>query len=138
VSRARADAPRARRYGTSKAALNFVARKLRAENPGLGASLCVPAAREGALTAPCSMHPDLPGHGRDRHECVWRAPFRGRGRLTCAAGAPVRETMGEMMEKLKIEWKTPVETGRHVLARIDEATHETDAFVQWDGTTWPW
>jgi hypothetical protein len=50
----------------------------------------------------------------------------------------MRETMGEMMEQLKIEWKTPVETARHVLARIDEATHETDEFVQWDGTTWAW
>jgi hypothetical protein len=39
---------RARRYGTSKAALNFVARKLRAENPGLGASLHGPGRPRGA------------------------------------------------------------------------------------------
>jgi hypothetical protein len=129
---------RVRRYGASKAALNFVARKLRAENPALGAPLRVPAARTGMLTAPCSMRPDLPGRGRDRRKCVRRGTIRRRGWLTRAAGAPVRETMGELMEQLKIEWKTPVETARHVLARIDEATHETDQFVQWDGTTWAW
>jgi hypothetical protein len=95
-------------------------------------------ARAGTLTSHRSMRPNLPGRGRDRRKCVRRGTIRRRNQLTSVAGAPFRETMGELMEQLKIEWKTPVETARHVLARIDEATHETDEFVQWDGTTWAW
>jgi hypothetical protein len=35
-------------------------------------------------------------------------------------------------------WKTPEETATHILQRIDEATRDTDRFVQWDGATIPW
>jgi hypothetical protein len=52
---------------------------------------------------------------------MWRRSVAGRGK-----DAP-RDTV-----------KSAEETARHILARIDEATRETDAFVQWNGEVWPW
>jgi hypothetical protein len=37
-----------------------------------------------------------------------------------------------------VEWKTPENTATHILKIIDEATRETDRFIQWDGTPQQW
>jgi hypothetical protein len=34
--------------------------------------------------------------------------------------------------------KSVEETAGHILARIDEATRETDVFLQWNKASWPW
>jgi hypothetical protein len=35
-------------------------------------------------------------------------------------------------------FKTPLETAKHILTRIDEGNRETDAFIQFDGKVLPW
>jgi hypothetical protein len=37
-----------------------------------------------------------------------------------------------------VEWKDPEATATHVVKIIDEATRETDRFMQWDGTPQLW
>jgi hypothetical protein len=63
-------------YGSSKAALNYVTRKMRFENDGLGERcVCDSHIREEDLTQHRSGVSDLSRHGHHRHECVFPGCF---------------------------------------------------------------
>jgi hypothetical protein len=63
--------------------------------------------------------------------------------LTAAhAAAPFRSKIDPDGPLAQLVWNTPDAVALHILARIDEATRETDdEFVHWDGTKFiqmPW
>jgi hypothetical protein len=118
-------------------------RKLRAENEGLGACAYYPYIRR-ARTRPraCSVLPALPGHGRDGH-VYDRTVLPLSNPLTAVhAAAPFRSKIDPDGPLAQLVWNAPDAVAPHILARIDEATRETDdEFVHWDGTKFiqmPW
>jgi hypothetical protein len=63
-------------YGSSKAALNYVTRKMRFENDGLGERYVCDSHIHGEdLTQRRSGVSDLSGHGQHRYECVFSVCF---------------------------------------------------------------
>jgi NAD(P)-dependent dehydrogenase (short-subunit alcohol dehydrogenase family) len=105
-------------YGTSKAALNYVARKLRVENDGLGTYLPI---GQTMFRSPKSV------------VCFPLCP----GPVSTDMAAYVLEH-DEGAKLVQVEMLAPDQVATMLLKRIDEGTRETDEFARHNGTTWPW
>jgi NAD(P)-dependent dehydrogenase (short-subunit alcohol dehydrogenase family) len=111
-------------YGTSKAALNWLTKKLWIENEGLGGYMH--SLMLTSLNIPCvSFAVAVPIHP-------------GMVDTDMTQAAMTDQSMIELLRKMNLKPRAPEESARLVLQQIEKVTRATTGFISEEGAVLPW